>query len=614
MAKLFQELKRRNVFKVAAAYLVVCWVIVEVSSTVFPVLQFPDWTVGFVTVLLLLGFPIACLFAWAFELTSEGLVPSDKVDPDHSIAHLTGRKLDFVIIAFLAIGLVYFFWESRVADEPASDPTVQTPVPGQQRQTAISTGAMEPPSIAVLPFVNLSDDKSQAYFADGLSEELLNLLAQTRGLKVTARTSSFAFKGQNKSISEIAEVLNVKTVLEGSVRRAGNRLRVNAQLINAADGYHLWSQSYDREMANVFELQDDIAGEIIAALRGRLDADEAPSRGRPTDNMEAYNLYLQGQDRVRADDYVTAITLFRQAIELAPDFGEAHEQLAISLWSLAGGIIDMPKAMAEAHREAAIALELNPALGHARTLFIASDMANYDRLLELQSFEQLVREQPQNSKARAGLVYTLLIVGYFDEALAAAQQLVAQDPLYGNARVRLGEALYATGDRATARKEWETAASLNAFNGRWYAAIAALLAGEDDEAIEHMSHVEWHSEAYIDRFQTLIATARSPDGDGDEFLGELQASSTDYFEFGFLFVPLGMIDQAYEYFERLGAFQPAQTNAELAIEDATIMTGSGFTAHPRYVEMATAYGLASVWDRRGPPDHCDKIDGNWTCR
>ena len=614
MAKLFQELKRRNVFKVAAAYLVVCWVIVEVSSTVFPVLQFPDWTVGFVTVLLLLGFPIACLFAWAFELTSEGLVPSDKVDPDLSVAHLTGRKLDFVIIAFLAIGLVYFFWESRVADEPASDPTVQTPVPGQQRQTAISAGAMEPPSIAVLPFVNLSDDKSQAYFADGLSEELLNLLAQTRGLKVTARTSSFAFKGQNKSVSEIAEILNVKTVLEGSVRRAGNRLRVNAQLINAADGYHLWSQSYDREMANVFELQDDIAGEIITALRGQLNAGEIPSRGRPTDNMEAYNLHLQGQDRVRADDYVTAITLFRQAIELAPDFGEAHEQLAISLWSLAGGLIDMPKAMAEAHREAAIALELNPALGHARTLFIASDMANYDRLLELQSFEQLVREQPQNSKARAGLIYTLLIVGYFDEALAAAQELVAQDPLYGNARVRLGEALYATGDRATARKEWETAASLNAFNGRWYAAIAALMEGDDDEAIRHMSHVEWHSEAYIDRFQTLIATARSPDGDRDEFLDELQASSTDYFEFGFLFVPLGMIDQAYEYFERLGAFQPAQTNAELAIEDATILTGSGFTAHPRYVEMATAYGLTSVWDRRGPPNHCDKIDGNWTCR
>jgi len=614
LAKLFQELKRRNVFKVAAAYLVVCWVIVEVSSTVFPVLKFPDWTVGFVTVLLLLGFPIACLFAWAFELTSEGMVPSDKVDPDLSVAHLTGRKLDFVIIAFLAIGLVYFFWESRVADEPASDPTVQTPVPGQQRRTAIGAVATEPPSIAVLPFVNLSDDKSQEYFADGLSEELLNLLAQTRGLKVTARTSSFAFKGQNKSVSEIAEVLNVKTVLEGSVRRSGDRLRVNAQLVNAADGYQLWSQSYSREMADVFELQDDIAGEIIAALRGQLNAGNVPSRGRPTDNMEAYNLYLQGQDRVRADDYVTAITLFRQAIELAPNFGEAHEQLAISVWSLAGGIIDMPKAMAEAHREAAIALELNPALAHARTLFIASDMANYDRLLELQSFEQLVREQPQNSKARAGLVYTLLIVGYFDEALAAAQELVAQDPLYGNARVRLGEALFATGDRATARKEWETAASLNAFNGRWYAAIAALLAGEDDEAIEHMAYVGWHSEAYIDRFQTLVATARSPDGGGDEFLGELQASSTDYFEFGFLFVPLGMIDQAYEYFERLGAFQPAQTNAELAIEDATILTGSGFTAHPRYVEMATAYGLASVWDRRGPPDHCDKIAGNWTCR
>jgi tetratricopeptide (TPR) repeat protein len=329
--------------------------------------------------------------------------------------------------------------------------------------------------------------------------------------------------------------------------------------------------------------------------------------------MEAYNLYLQGQDRVRADDFVAARELFAQAIELAPDFAEAHEQLAISWWSVAGGIFGMDEAMAEAHREAAIALELNPNLGHARTLFFVSDMANYDRLLELQSFEQLVREQPQNSKARTGLIYTLLITGYFREALAAAQALVARDPLYGIAHVRLGEALYATGDREAARREWKTASSMNAFIGHWYAAVAAILAGEDEVAAEYMSLVEWHSEDYIERFPTLMETTRNPGG-GQKLLTDLKASHRDYFDYGFLFVPLGMIDEAYDYFERLGAFQPAQTNAEYAIEDSTVLTGSGFTAHARYVEMATAYGLASVWDRRGPPDHCEKKDGNWNCR
>jgi hypothetical protein len=149
--------------------------------------------------------------------------------------------------------------------------------------------------------------------------------------------------------------------------------------------------------------------------------------------------------------------------------------------------------------------------------------------------------------------------------------------------------------------------------GHWYAAVAAILAGEDHLATEYMSRVGWHSEDYVDRFPTLIETVRNPGG-GYKLLSELTASNRDYFDYGFLFVPLGMIDEAYEYFELLGAFQPAQTNAEYAIEDSTILTGSGFTAHPRYVEMATAYGLASVWDRRGPPDHCDKIDGNWSCR
>jgi TolB-like protein/DNA-binding winged helix-turn-helix (wHTH) protein len=518
------------------------------------------------------------------------------------------RVIAIAIVVLLAVALTEVFFD-RVPDNSDSG------VGGDDssRPEAITGAAQDRTSIAVLPFVNMSADKEQEYFADGLSEEVLNLLAQTRGLKVTARTSSFAFKGQNRNISEIAEILNVSTVLEGSVRRADNRLRINAKLINAADGYNLWSESYDREMADVFELQEDIAAEIITALSGQLHAGEMPTRGRPTDNMEAYNIYLQGLHRVRADDFVAAKVLFGQAIELAPDFAEAHEQLAISWWSVAGGILEMPGGMAEAHREAAIALELNPNLGHARTVFFVSDMSNYDRLLELQSFEQLVREQPQNSKARTGLIYTLLITGYFREALAAGQELVANDPFYGIGHVRLGEALYATGSREAARKEWQTASNLNVLIGHWYAAVAAILAGDDHEATEYMSRVEWHSKAYIDRFPTFMEAVRKPGG-VYKLISETKATNRGYLDYGFLFVPLGMIDEAYEYFELLGAFRGAQTNAEYAIEDSTILIGTGFTAHPRYVELATAYGLASVWDRRGPPDHCEKINGNWSCR
>ena len=608
---LFNELKRRNVFKVAIAYIIVAWLLLQVSDTLVPALHLPNWFLSGVAFLLILGFPVSIIFAWAFELTPEGLKREREIERAESITGVTGRKLEFIIIGSLVLALAFFAYDKFVRSTEPDFARVEATDENARAQA--EEAQFSDRSIAVLPFVNMSADKEQEYFADGLSEELLNLLAQTRSLDVTARTSSFAFKGQNRNISEIAEILKVKTVLEGSVRRADNRLRITAKLINAADGYNLWSQSYDREMANVFELQEDIAQEIITALRGQLDTSEMPVRGRPTDNMDAYNLYLQGMDRVRVDDFVAAKPLFIQAIELAPDFAEAHEQLAISWWSTAGGIFGMPEAMAEANREAAIALELNPNLGHARTVFFVSDMANYDRLLELQSFEQLVREQPHNSKARTGLIYALLITGYFREALAAAEELVERDPLYGIAHVRLGEALYATGDPEAARKEWETASSLNAIIGHWYAAVAAILADEDHKATEYMSRVAWHSEEYIGRFPTLLETVRSPGG-GYKLLSELKASNRDYFDFGFLFVPLGMIDEAYEYFEILGAFQPAQTNAEYAIEDSTILTGSGFTAHQRYVEMATAYGLASVWDRRGPPDYCNKNDGIWSCR
>ena len=611
---LFAELKRRNVVRVGFAYVVIGWVLAQIAEFAFENFGAPEWVLKTFIVLLLLGLPLALFFAWAFEITPEGIVREEHVDRSQSITSQTGRKLDFVIIAFLVLGLGYFFWESRLADGPTSDAPVSTSLPGEQRRRAINMAAREIPSIAVLPFVNISDDKSQEYFADGLSEELLNLLAQTRGLKVTARTSSFAFKGQSISISEIAEALNVKTVLEGSVRRAGNRVRVTAQLINAADGYHLWSQSYDREMIDVFELQDDIAGEIIVALRGHLETGEAPSRGRPTDNFDAYNLYLQALDSARTEDFLTARDLLNQAIELAPDFAKAYEQLAITWWSLAGVLVDLQIAQAETHRLSGIALKLNPDLAHAQTLYLSSDMANYDRYLELQSFEQLVFEQPQNSKARMGEIYNLIILGYFTEAVEAAREAVALDPLFGPGHAYLGQALYATGDVETARKEWSTSVSLNAYNGNWYTAIDALRTGDDELALLYLSDVEDLSENYTDRARAFITIGRDPERNVAQLVAAMQENPDDYLEYGdFVFLGLGLLDEFYDLLELLGGFEPAQTNAEYAIQQATPLTGFGFTAHPRYVEMATAYGLASVWDRRGPPDYCSKIEGHWIC-
>ncbi|MBQ13263.1 MAG: adenylyl cyclase, partial [Gammaproteobacteria bacterium] len=225
MGNLFQELRRRNVFRVSTAYLVLGWLIIEVTDTVFPQFEFPLWTNQFVTLLVILGFPIAVFFAWAFEITPDGIKRESDVNREDSITTHTGRKLNFLIISILVIALGYFVYESRYAEDSVID----------DLQIA---EAVTDKSIAVLPFIDLSPDRSEAWFSDGLTAEILNNLTQLPELMVSARTSSFQFRGENRSIPEIAMRLGVTYVVEGSVRRLGDQLRITAQLIRADDGFN----------------------------------------------------------------------------------------------------------------------------------------------------------------------------------------------------------------------------------------------------------------------------------------------------------------------------------------------------------------------------------------
>ncbi len=277
MASFWGELRRRNVVKVAVAYAIVVWVLVEVAATVFPILQLPEWTVTLVTMLLLLGFPVALFLSWAYELTPEGVKKDKDVVRSDSVTHLTGRKLDFAIIGVLAVAVVYFvaarfFW----VDDRATESQVNA-------------------SVAVLPFVPMSSGEDDGYFADGLTEEILNALAHLPELQVSARTSSFFFKGQNIDVSEIAARLNVAHVVEGSVRRDGERVRITAQLIRASDGFHLWSESYDRTLDDVFAVQEDIAENIAEALDVMLDDDARRiMRSAGIRDVEAFIAYQKG--------------------------------------------------------------------------------------------------------------------------------------------------------------------------------------------------------------------------------------------------------------------------------------------------------------------------------
>jgi TolB-like protein len=275
----FDELKRRNVVRVAIVYVITAWLVLQMADVVLNNIEAPGWVFQVIMLVLGLSLPIVLVFAWAFEMTPEGLKRERDVDRGQSITHHTSRKLDFAIIAVLVLALGYFAYDKFVlqptggdAPSAAGDDTAKRDEPtaaGAPQQANVQGPAEK--SIAVIPFVNLSSDPEQEYFSDGISEELLNVLAQLPGLRVAARTSSFQFKGKSLDISQIADTLNVAHILEGSVRKSGTKLRITAQLIKADDGFHIWSKTYDREMTDIFTIQDEIAGAISEALKVQLE-------------------------------------------------------------------------------------------------------------------------------------------------------------------------------------------------------------------------------------------------------------------------------------------------------------------------------------------------------
>ncbi len=345
----FQELKRRRVFRVAAAYGVLAWILVEVSSVVAPALFLPDWSERLVIYLVLLGFPVAMFLAWAYDVTPGGVVRTGPATPEElKAATASKRSVDFVIIAVLLAVVGYQFFS-----------------PGTDDELATEFG-----SIAVLPFVDLSELGDAEYFSDGMSEELLNALTRVDGLHVAARTSSFAFKGTNTDIRSIGRELNVDTVLEGSVRRSGDQVRITAQLISVDDGFHLWSGTFDRKLDDIFEIQNDIAGEIVRALQPELGGGkEIAVAQAPTTDIRAYDLYLLGRHNWHqrtSESLERALDLFQQAVAIDQEFALAYTGLADTYLLLQGYAgLDNEEALQGAEPAVARALALDDTLAEA---------------------------------------------------------------------------------------------------------------------------------------------------------------------------------------------------------------------------------------------------------
>ena len=432
MNEFFEELKRRNVIRVGAAYLAAAWLIVQLVETLFPVFGLTDASVRMVVILLAIGLPVVLALSWTFELTPDGVKLDRAGHREHPAARSSTRLFDRIVIAVLALAVGFFAFDKYVL-EPARDRALERAVENQLRSEMLATSFGER-SIAVLPFVNFSGDPGNEYFSDGMSEEILNRLANIPDLRVISRSSSFSFRDTDIDLLEIAERLNVSYILEGSVRQAGTRVRITAKLIDANSDTQLWSDNFDRELDDLFAAQDEMALAIVDTLREKLPLDAAaPRQSKYTTSIEAYDAYLRGRHLVvqRTPDRIeAAIREFRRAIELDPDFALAHAELAIASLLIdrvrTEGVDPAEDVAPIADRAMALApslAESHAAIGHVVWIRGKPEEA-------VQHFIRATELNPSYADGYTwiGLIYEYAL-GKYGESFAAREMSVRLDPL-----------------------------------------------------------------------------------------------------------------------------------------------------------------------------------------
>jgi serine/threonine-protein kinase len=423
----FSELKRRNVYKVAVAYAVVAWLLIQAASILFPAFDAPPWVMKIFIIVIIFGFPVALIFSWAFEITPEGIKLESEIEPNKSIKRRTGRKIVAVTIALAVVAAGLFVYQ-LVLQRSTITPTASA------ARIEAATGAPNK-SIAVLPFVNMSADKNDEYLSDGMTEELINVLAKVPGLRVPGRTSCFAFKGKNEEdiFRKVGDQLHVGTVLEGSVRKAGDKLRVTAQLINVSDGYHLWSKDYDGDVKDILNFQSNVAEQVVQALQVKLGGEGTRVLAKkPTENPEAHRLYLLGRyefAKYTQTGWNNAIHYYEQALRLDPNYALAYCGLADNYAYMGSVVMPEKEAIAKEKEFAQKALELDPELAEAHMSVALALVAAFDWRNGLKEFDRALELNPNLAFAYELQAWTVNGLGRFDEAISKTRKAVELDPL-----------------------------------------------------------------------------------------------------------------------------------------------------------------------------------------
>ena len=435
----FEELKRRNVFRVAIGYIITAWLLLQFIDLVLENVNAPDWVMQVFMLALAIGFPLAVFFAWAFEMTPEGVKREADVDRSQSITPQTGRKMDRNIIIAMALALAYFAYDKFFVQEtnspPPLAPSIATEVAESAPTVVAASTESDEKSVAVLPFINMSDDAQNEYFSDGISEELLNVLVRVKGLRVPSRTSSFTFKGSSKKLAEIGAELQVDHILEGSVRKSGDRIRVTAQLIEVNTDSHLWSETYTRQLDDIFAVQDEIAQAIVSALKVTLTGEDQPSmHSRATTSVEAYNKYLLGRhlwNQRSAEPLLAATIPLKEAITMDAHYGQAWSALAdayVLIPEYGAGSADQYIPLA--HEAIERALAINPESARALTTSAyVKFMYEYDFEGAHADIEKAIQIDPGYATAHQWYGELLAVEGQFDAALDQLRLARIADPL-----------------------------------------------------------------------------------------------------------------------------------------------------------------------------------------
>ena len=434
---LFEELKRRNVFRVAVGYIVSCWLLVQVADIVLENIAAPGWVMQTIMLVMALGFPVVVFFSWAYEVTPEGIKRESEIDRSQSITHVTGRKLGRAITAVLVIALAFLaidkFVLSAGREKAAIEAAVQEATSQVLSEKVATEETLAEPdkSIAVLPFINMSDDANNEFFSEGLSEELLNLLAKIPGLRVTSRSSAFSFKGKDFLIADIGRQLNVSNVLEGSVRKAGNQVRITAQLIKVDGDVHLWSETYDRSLDNIFAIQDEIATAVVTQLKLKLFGDMPTTHAT---DPKAYALFLQARqlsNLLTPEGWQQSNVLYQQAISIDPDYAVAWAGLGRNYINLTGYNLlspeeGYPKALEAANR----ALAIDPENAMAYSVLGWTAMMNDGELAVAAKYlERAMELEPTNISIIGHTADLVMRLGRLDEAITLAEYVAARDPV-----------------------------------------------------------------------------------------------------------------------------------------------------------------------------------------